>query len=155
MPGKTSRLSNPVLDNKDVMLIEELRNDSKLSEQKLAGRTGIPMTTVHNRLRKLRGLGVIRKYTVSLDYAKLGRPLVAYVLVKAVPGADQKELFTQIAGMPNVCETALVAGDFDLLFKVRAASMDELNGMLAGGLRKQKTVGDARTAISYETMENP
>ena len=147
--------TNQILDKKDLTLIDELRKDSKLSEQKLARKTGIPMTTVHNRLRKLRGLGVIKKYTISLDYAKLGRPLVAYVLVKAVPGIDQRQLFIQIAGMPNICEAAMVAGDFDILFKARVSSMEELNDLLVGDLRKQKVVGDARTVISYETIENP
>jgi len=146
---------NQILDKKDLMLLEELRSDSKLSEQKLARKTGIPMTTVHNRLGKLRGLGVIRRYTISVDYAKLGRPLVAYVLVKAVPGTDQRKMLAQVAAMPNVCEASMVAGDFDILFKARVSSMNELNGMLAGDLRKQKIVGDARTVISYETIENP
>ena len=146
--------TNQSLDKKDLMLLEELIGDSKLSEQKLARKTGIPMTTVHNRLGKLRGLGVIRKYTISVDYAKLGRPLVAYVLLKAVPGIDQKALFGRIAAMPNICEASMVAGDFDILLKARVASMEELNKMLAGGLRKQKSVGEARTIISYETIEN-
>ncbi len=146
--------TNQTLDKKDLMLLGELRKDSKLSEQKLAGKTGIPMTTVHNRLGKLRGLGVIRSYTISVDYAKLGRPLVAYVLLKTVPGIDQRKLLEQVAAMPNICEASMVAGDFDIIFKARVASMEELNGMLAGDLRRQKTVGDARTVISYETIEN-
>jgi Lrp/AsnC family leucine-responsive transcriptional regulator len=145
---------NETLDEKDLTLIDELRRNSKLSEQKLARKTGIPMTTVHNRLRRLRGLGVIKEYTITLDYARLGRPLVAFVLVKAVPAADQKELLLQIARMPHVQESAMVTGDFDILFKARVASIDELNAMVVQGLRKQKNVSDARTMISYETIEN-
>jgi DNA-binding Lrp family transcriptional regulator len=141
------------LDEKDLMLIDELSKDATLSEKKLARKTGIPMTTVHNRLRKLREFGVIKNYTLRLDYAKLGRPLVAFVLVKVMPGASQKEVLDQIANIPHVCETAMITGDFDIIFKARIATMNELNEIVVQKLRMQKTVGDTRTMISYETIE--
>jgi Lrp/AsnC family leucine-responsive transcriptional regulator len=143
------------LDEKDFALIEELRKDSKLSEQKLARKTSIPMTTVHNRLRRLRGLGVIAGYTVRLDHAKLGRPLTAYILIKAAPGADQKRLLSHIASMPFVCEAAIVAGsEFDIVIKARAAGLKDLNGMVVDGLRGHKGVSDSRMMISYERIDN-
>jgi len=143
------------LDGKDFALIEELRKDSKLSEQKLARKTSIPMTTVHNRLRKLRGLGVITGYTVRLDHAKLGRPLTAYILLKAAPGTDQKRLLSQIASMPLVCEAAIVAGsEFDIVLKARAPALKDLNDMVVDGLRGHKGVADSRMMISYERIDN-
>lgn len=146
---------NGILDEKDLALIEELKKDSKLSEQKLAGKTSIPMTTVHNRLRKLRGLGVIRGSTIRLDYAKLGRPLTAYVLLKSTPGADQRAILAQASGMPLVCEAAIVAGaEFDMIIKIRAQSIDELNRMIIDNLRRQKTIADARVMVSYERIDN-
>ncbi|VVC04808.1 putative HTH-type transcriptional regulator [Candidatus Bilamarchaeum dharawalense] len=141
------------LDDKDILLIEELSKDAKLSEQKLARKTGIAMTTVHNHLRKLRELGVIKRYTLRLDYTKLGRPLVAYVLVKAMPGVSQKEILEQIAKIPRVCEVAMITGEFDIIFKARVASMTELNEIVVQKLRMQKNIGDTRTMISYETIE--
>lgn len=142
-----------LLDEKDIALIEELKRNSRLSEQKLARKTSIPMTTVHNRLRKLRGLGVISGYTIRLDYAKLGRPLVAYMLVKTAPGADQKQVFDRISRLPHVCEAAMVAGEYDVVLKARVASLRELNEGVVRGLRGERAVADARAAISYETVE--
>jgi Lrp/AsnC family transcriptional regulator, leucine-responsive regulatory protein len=143
------------LDEKDFALIDELRKDSKLSEQKLARKTSIPMTTVHNRLRRLRGLGVIAGYTVRLDHARLGMPLTAYILIKAAPGADQKRLLSQIASMPLVCEAAIVAGsEFDIVIKARAAGLKDLNGMVVDGLRGHKSVADSRMMISFERIDN-
>jgi|WetSurMetagenome_2_1015567.scaffolds.fasta_scaffold568071_2 Lrp/AsnC family transcriptional regulator, leucine-responsive regulatory protein len=143
------------LDEKDLALIEELRKDSRLSEAKLAGKTSIPMTTVHNRLRKLRGLGVIRGSTILLDYAKLGRPLIAYVLIKAAPGADQSLMLRHVSSMPGVCEAAIVAGgEYDIILKIRAAAADILNKMVVDGLRKQKNISDARLLTCYERIDN-
>ena len=150
-----AEIRNERFDEKDLVLIDELKKNSKLSEQKLARKTGIPMTTVHNRLKKLRDRGVIESYTLRLNYSRLGRPLVAFVLVKAMPGADQRELLLQISKMSHVAEASMITGDFDIVFKVRVASMEELNQMVVQKLRKQKNVADTRTMISYETIENP
>ena len=141
------------LDEKDFAILDELKKNSKLSEQKIARKTGIPMTTVHNRIKKLRASGLIKKYTIELDYAKMGNPLTAYVILKAIHGADQKELLTYVFKIPQIYEAAMVTGEFDIFFKARVSSMDELNKAVVQTLRKKKTVGETRTMISYETLE--
>jgi DNA-binding Lrp family transcriptional regulator len=139
-------------DEKDLFIIDELKKNSKLSEQKIARKTGIPMTTVHNRIRKLRDSGIIEGYTIKVDYAKLGKPLIAFVLVKAAHG-DQKELLKKIAALAGVYETAMITGEFDILFKARVSSMEELNGLIVQNLRKQKTIAETRTMVCYELIE--
>lgn len=141
------------LDGKDFLILEQLRKDAKLSEQKLARKTGIPMTTVHNRIKRLRENGVIERFTIRTDFAKLGKPITAYVLLKTIQGADQKEMLAEISKMPDVYEAAMVTGEFDLLFKARVSSMEELNRIVVQHLRKKKTVGETLTMISYETVE--
>ncbi|MFA5050359.1 MAG: Lrp/AsnC family transcriptional regulator [Candidatus Micrarchaeia archaeon] len=141
------------LDEKDFAIIDELKKNARLSEKKIAKRTNIPMTTVHNRMKKLGGLGVIENYTLRLNYKKLDLPLTAYVLLKTLPGVDQKEMLIRISRLPYIREVAMVTGEFDILFKVRVKSMEELNKTVVQTLRKQKTIGETRTMISYETIE--
>ena len=57
--------------------------------------------------------------------------------------------------MPSIYEVAMVTGEFDILFKVKIKTMEELNKIVVQTLRKQKTVGETRTMISYETIEVP
>ncbi len=151
--GKQDATSNVEIDEKDRAILAELRREGGLSEQKLARKTGIPMTTVHNRLVKLKQGGVITQYTVRLDFAKLGQPITAYVLVKAAPQADQQKLMEQIATLPNIFEVAMITGEFDILVKARVASMTALNELIVQNLRKQKAVNETRTLISYQTKE--
>ena len=40
-------------------ILEVLRENSKLSTQQIAKKTGLPVTTVHNRIKKLKKLGQI------------------------------------------------------------------------------------------------
>lgn len=141
------------LDAKDSLIIGELKANSRLSEQKIARRTGIPMTTVHNRMKRLRESGIIESFTVKLNYQKLGKPLVAFVMLKAIHEADQRALLGQVAKIPGVFEAAMITGEFDILFKARVGSMDELNRIVVQGLRRQKTIGETRTMICYDIIE--
>lgn len=141
------------IDEKDLHILDMLRANSRLSEQKIAKKTGIPMTTVHNRTKKMREAGIIEGYTVRLNHAKLGKPLTAYVLLKAVNQADQGALLEYIAKIPQVCEVAMVTGDFDLMLKARAGDMDELRKIVLANLRMHKGVGESITMISYRTVE--
>ncbi len=141
------------LDDKDLQILGMLRQNSRLSEQKIAKKTGIPMTTVHNRAKKMREQGIIEGYTVRLNYAKLGQPLTAYVLLKAVNQADQNELLEYISKIPQVCEVAMVTGDFDLMLKARAGDMEELRKIVLANLRMHRGIGESITMISYRTVE--
>ncbi|MEM4348671.1 MAG: Lrp/AsnC family transcriptional regulator [Candidatus Anstonellaceae archaeon] len=141
------------LDERDIAILEELKKNSKLSEQKIAKKTGIPMTTVHNRIKKLQIEGIIEGYGIRLNYAKIGKPIVAFVLVKAINQADQKQLLEQIINIPCVFEAAMITGEFDILFKARVGSMDELKKVVVETLRKQKNVGETQTMVCYEISE--
>lgn len=142
-------------DEKDLALIRELKKDSRLSEQKLAGKTGIPMTTVHNRLRKLRGLGVIKGYTIKVDHAMLGRPLTAFVQIKAAPGADRRGLLCHIASMEEVDEASLISSEWEIILKARVPSLNYLDSVFVEGLRRIAAVSEARALISFESIERP
>ncbi len=154
MPN-ASRMTGVAVDGKDEAILAALKANSRLSEKKLARATGIPMTTVHNRLKKLEASKVIKGYTALVDYTKLGKPITAFVLVKAGPQADQKKLLSHIANLSGVFEAAMITGEFDMLFKARVANMEELNKLVVQGLRREESISETRTMISYETVEKP
>ncbi|MBN6050542.1 AsnC family transcriptional regulator, partial [Nonomuraea sp. RK-328] len=55
--------------------------DAGRSYASLGQAVGLSGAAAHERVRKLRERGVIRRTTVDVDPAELGRPVTAYVLV--------------------------------------------------------------------------
>ena len=80
-----------MLDNKDLKILEVLKVNSRLSTQKIAKKTLIPITTVHNRMKKLEKEGIIKGYTVILDYKKLGKPILSFILISVVYSSFNKK----------------------------------------------------------------
>ena len=63
------------LDRKDFALISALQDDASKRLEDLARIVGMAPSSVHERLRRLKSAGVIRRWTIDCDESALGRPL--------------------------------------------------------------------------------
>ena len=98
--------------------------------------------------------GVIRKFVAIPDYSRLGRPVTAIILVSFMPGpVSQRELGEQISRLPRVDEVHLITGEWDIMLKVRAESMDELGKMVLDKLRAMKGVMRTVTCVCFNTLK--
>lgn len=141
------------MDGKDTAILSVLKENAKLSTQQVAKQTRIPITTVHNRIKKLKKDGVIKGYTVVLDNKKVGKPLAAFILItvdykllKEIK-KSQYELAQQLLRHPGVESSAMITGASDIIIKVRFGSIDELNGFVTVYLRNVQGVEKTQTAI--------
>ncbi len=142
-----------VLDEKDSAIIAILKENAKLSTQQISRRTRIPITTVHNRIKKLEKQGIIKGYTVILDNKKIGKPLAAFILVTAdykelkELKMSQYELARQLLKNPAVESSAMITGAADIIIKLRVGGIDELNEFVTTYLRNVGGVEKTQTAI--------
>ncbi len=77
------------LDNLDIKILTHLQNDSRKSFQEIAKQCLTSLPTVKSRVDRLVELGVIRKFTLDIDYGKLGVN-EAILLVNARPDAVKR-----------------------------------------------------------------
>ncbi|MEW6749015.1 MAG: Lrp/AsnC family transcriptional regulator [Candidatus Micrarchaeota archaeon] len=140
------------LDDKDFAILETLKKDSSLSIQRIAKRTGIPIATVHHRLKKLKAEGVISKYTIVIDQAKLGKKLVAHVLIKAMPKTDHIVLLEKLMKHGCVEDGSAITGSFDILLKVRVADVEALDQYVLKHLRTYDEIAQSDTMIAFRNI---
>ncbi len=141
------------LDNNDQKLLRLINENCKKSTQELAKESGLPPTTVHNRIKRLEKLGIIKKYIAEIDWKKAGKPITAFVLVSfeyILPTGgkvQQEDAAKEIRGMPDVEEVSVLTGGADLLVKVRSADLDGLNDFIVRKLRNVQGVDKTQTMI--------
>ena len=89
---------------KDDLILQKLRLDSSRPVSEIAAELDMPRTTVQERIKKLVQNGVIKRFTVQTDYAKLGEPVTAFVLVSFLSGSgvSQKEAAQKIAEIQEI-----------------------------------------------------
>ena len=148
------------LDEKDLKILRVLQSDSSLSIKEISRRLGIPVTTIHARIKKLEKKGVIKAYRAILDGNKVGIGTTAFVLASfayRLPGRgeplSQREVAEEIAKFPEVQEVHIITGDWDILIKVRAGSVDEIGKFVVDKLRKVRGVEKTLTCMVFETAK--
>jgi Lrp/AsnC family leucine-responsive transcriptional regulator len=144
-----------MLDEKDELIIEELRKDSRMSTADIARKTGLPRVTVHERIRKLRERGVIKRFTVMLDNSKVGMSTTAFVLVSYDPHQQvtQRKLAERLAKLAGVYEVHILAGEWDLLLKVRGDSVESIGKLVVDKLREVEGIGKTVTLTCFSSVK--
>ncbi|GAA3669779.1 Lrp/AsnC family transcriptional regulator [Nonomuraea antimicrobica] len=131
------------------MLIGLLQEDATRSYAVLGQAVGLSSGAAHERVRKLRERGVIRRTTIEVDQAALGRHVTAYVLVDGGSWmGDSKE---GLAAIPEIEEAHVIAGPASVLVKVRTPGTRELQDVLRRIFQVDGVTG-TRTVVVLETF---
>ena len=139
-----------MVDEKGLKILEVLRQDSRMHTKEIAKKTGIPRATVHERIKKMKKEGVIRKFTVLTDYKKLGMPITCFIMVSFSPGGRaMADLGKKIAKMNGVTEVFQVDGQADLLVKVKGRSLEQVGELIIGKIRSLQGVKRTQTITSF------
>ena len=143
------------MDEKDLMILEKLRENARKTVNEISKEIGLPRTTVGERIKKLVKEGVVKKFTTMLNYEKLGKPVTAFVLVSFLPNPkiSQRQLAREIARIKNVYEVYIIAGEWDLLLKVRGKDMEEIGQLILDKLRSMEGVGKTVTCTCFSVVK--
>ncbi|CAB50596.1 Lrp/AsnC family transcriptional regulator [Pyrococcus abyssi] len=144
-----------ILDKVDRRLLEELKINARENIATLSKKLGIPRTTVHYRIKRLVEEGIIERFTIKPNYKKLNLGTTAFILIRYDPdsGLTQRQVAEQIAKIPGVYEVHIIAGEWDLLLKVRASNAEEVGRIVIDKLREIRGVGQTVTMVSFDTVK--
>jgi len=140
------------LDEKDIKVLNALVENSKARTSQLSKKLRMPITTVHNRIKKLEKEGIIKNYTIIPDYKKLDKGVLSYILVTVMymlPNGEkisQENVAKKIKSL-GAEEVSIVTGGTDIVVKVRVKDVDELNDFVIKKLRTVEGVDKTQTLI--------
>lgn len=119
------------VEDVDSQIIRLLAADGRTSYTELARRTGLSVSAVHQRVRRLEERGVITGYTVVVDYEQIGLPLTAFISVRPIDPAAPDDTADRLAGLAEIEACHSVAGEESYILKVRVDSPVALEQLLA------------------------
>ena len=107
------------LDKTDRALLNEIQQDSRISNSELARRIKLSQPATHARLKRLESIGVVRQHVSLLDRDKLGLDLICFFQVRLEAHSEQALLrFEQeVKAFAEVLECHYLTGQFDYLLK--------------------------------------
>src|SRR4030065_1950334 len=134
------------LDVLDMKIIQHLTDNGKMTYRELAEDAGVSEATIKNRIDRLIESGVIKKFTIMMDYHKLGRAIKSFIGLKVQPTKIQA-IVEHISAHPDVHVLYRTSGDVDLLFEVIFEKMEDLNKFLESELALDGILGTVVTIV--------
>ena len=104
-----------MLKNKELKVLQELRNNSRARLTEISKRTGIPVSTIHDKL-KSRYEGIITKMTCLVDFRQLGYTARAFVTLK-VEKKDRDALREYLEKNPSVNNIFKINNGYDFMIE--------------------------------------
>lgn len=101
----------------DLKLVRILEQNSRLSYAELGRRLDLSPSTIRERIQKLEDRGVIKNYTISVNYSLLGYGLEAFIGLKLHSG-KLKTFMQVIHTFPEIIESYRVTGPQNIQMKV-------------------------------------
>jgi Lrp/AsnC family transcriptional regulator for asnA, asnC and gidA len=113
------------IDDIDNKIIKILINNSRISNTKIAKLLNISEASVRKRIKKIMKHGIIKKFTVELNYNLLGYKRVFIGL-----NIDKDKIFNileKISKNKNIINIYLTGGDHDILIDFLYSKPEELD----------------------------
>ncbi|SDC91307.1 Lrp/AsnC family transcriptional regulator, leucine-responsive regulatory protein [Terribacillus halophilus] len=113
------------IDDTDRRILAELKANSRLSMSELSRRVNLSSPSVTERVRQMEAFGVIKKYTLEIDYEKLGLP-VQCIMEATMKNGNYKAFKAHIATLDNVDFCYRIAGNACFMMKMRFGSFAQV-----------------------------
>ncbi|AWB44879.1 AsnC family transcriptional regulator [Paenibacillus sp. CAA11] len=106
------------IDSTDKKIIDILRENSRLSMSEIGRRINLSSPSVTERVRRLESFEIIKKYTLEVDYEKLGLPIQC-IVEATVKNGDYNSFKKYIEGLSNVEFCYRIAGNACYMLKMQ------------------------------------
>jgi DNA-binding Lrp family transcriptional regulator len=140
-----------MLDETSLKVLEEYLRDARQSFREIARRTGYSSGTVASRMRELEEAGVIKRYTVQLDYERLGYELTAITEIIVSDGM-MLEVGGRISNIPQTIGVYNVTGDSDIMVVAKFKTRQQLSDFTKN-LTKMPYVVRTKTHVVLNTLK--
>jgi DNA-binding Lrp family transcriptional regulator len=144
------------LDSGDIKVLRIIQENCRLTAREISERTGLPVTTVFAKIKRIERLGLVKGYHAVLNARGLGAGTTAFVLASFAYKTEervvsQRKVAKEIASFPEVQEVHIISGEWDILIKVKAKDVDSVGKYVVDKLRLVKGIEKTLTCLVFES----
>lgn len=121
------------LDELDRRILRVLSRDAHTHFRDIAKECETTVGTVHNRIKKMTDVGVIRRFIPEVDARKLGYDICALIDIE-IKGGHLEEVQRELAKDPHVTCIYDITGEYDTTLVAKFKDTADLNAFVKGVL---------------------
>lgn len=114
------------LDPTDIEILRLLQQNAELTNKEISYKLHKSVATIHERIRRLKEQGYIRRVVAILDRKKVDKSLIAFshVLLKDHSANTLSSFEREVVQFPEVMECFQMTGTFDFILRIATTDMD-------------------------------
>lgn len=112
----------------DLKILEELKQDSRISYNEIALKVGKTEATVRRRVKKLIDDGTIKNFTI--EYSIDSKPKTRATVKLEPDFKDVKRILTQLKQIEEITDIWRLSGECGLLLKIEIDSIELFNPLI-------------------------
>ena len=143
-------------DRFDLAILRELLADSRRTLQEIGEAVKLSPTTCWSRIKRLEAEGVIKKYSVDVDRARLGYKDTVIVQLTLESHTDQTlyEFGRVLAEIPEVMDAFLVSGDYDYYIRIAVKDTRDYERLLRERLYKIPGIRHSKSSFVLRVLKD-
>ena len=141
------------LDNIDLLILNELQVNGKISNVELANLVNISPPSCLRRVKVLEDAQYIKGYNAEINAELVGFKVTvfAYVGLESQAENDLQIFENYISVFPEVRECHMLIGEVDFLLKIVAKDWDDFQQFLTGKLTQAPKVSNVKTSLNIRS----
>ena len=145
-------LPSELLDEVNLRILDILSRDASRPFVDIAKELEISDATVHIRVRRLMAAGILRKFTIATDNVLLGYDHLAFIGININEGSAD-EVIATLSQFDEILELHEMYGQFDLLLKIRAKSLEEMRDIVVNKIGRIPRITKAELMTVLKTIK--
>ncbi|MGK0366880.1 MAG: Lrp/AsnC family transcriptional regulator for asnA, asnC and gidA [Thermoproteota archaeon] len=145
-------ISNYEIDSVDKKILACLQEDARVPYLEIARKLIVSGGTIHQRIDRLKKLGILKGSTIELDYSKLGYDVSVILGIHLKSAKDQTKVIERLAQMREVTEINYTTGNFALMIKVVTKTINEFHHFL---VEKLQDMTEIQSTESFICLDQP
>ena len=133
------KFESDILDLKDLKILRHLRKNARETLTRMSQETRVPISSIFDRLKRLEGIKVIKRYTALFDLKKIGIHCRVLLLIK-IDESQRSDLEAYLIENPSVNSLARTIATRDFVVECLFHNIKDLESFIEGVEKRYKGI---------------
>ncbi len=142
------------IDKIDEKILGYLIENARMPYTEIAKKIFVSPGTVHVRMKKMEKLGLVKNPQLTVDYAKLGYDITAFLGIYLTRSGMYENVLSQLKQIPEIVGLHYTTGNYSMFAKIHCKDTNHLRLVLHDKIQAVEGIQRTETLISLEESIN-
>lgn len=138
-------------DAVDIRILSELSSNARVAFSALAKRLNVSNSLIHQRVKRLEEMNVLKHAVYLLDSEMIGYEAVAFTQIMTTHAKFLPSVISTLEGIKEIVECVNIAGRYALMVKIYAINNRHLRDVIYEKIQVIEGVEGTNTLMTFET----